>query len=97
MRRARVDNNHAEIVKALRQVGATVESLARIGDDVPDLLVGYRGKNYVIEVKRGKRKLSPGQKRWHEEWCGTSHIAYSITEALTIIGASNPATLLICT
>ena len=43
-RAARTDSNHEEIVKALRAVGATVQSLAGVGHGVPDLLVGYQGK-----------------------------------------------------
>ena len=40
MRAARVDQNHVEIVKALRDHGAFVVSLATVGKGVPDLLVG---------------------------------------------------------
>ena len=42
-RAARIDRNQPEIVKALRQVGAHVTSLAAVGDGVPDLLVGFQG------------------------------------------------------
>jgi hypothetical protein len=50
-RAARVDHNHAEIVRALRDVGATVESLAAIGSGCPDALVGFRGVNVLLEIK----------------------------------------------
>ena len=36
----RVDRNHSEIVDALRQAGASVQSLVKVGDGCPDLLVG---------------------------------------------------------
>lgn len=74
-RRARIDANQLEIVYALRAAGATVQSLAEIGDGCPDLLVGFAGKTTLIEVKDSqqppsKRQLTPDQLRWHGEWNG---------------------------
>ena len=74
-RAARVDRNQEEIVKALRAVGTTVQSLAAIGNGCPDLLVGYQGKTILMEIKDGKkppsqRMLTPDQERWHYEWNG---------------------------
>ena len=40
MRAARVDDNHVAVVEALRKAGAMVQSLAAVGDGVPDLLIG---------------------------------------------------------
>ena len=51
------DANEAEIVAALQRVGATVERITT-GGGVPDLLVGYWRKNYLMEVKQGKNKLN---------------------------------------
>ena len=93
MRAAKIDANQLEIVKALRKIGATVQSLAATGDGVPDLLVGYQGNTYLIEVKDGSkvpsaRKLTPDQEVWHEKWTGgTLGVANSIEEALNIIEA----------
>jgi len=74
-RAARTDENQEQIVKALRAVGASVQSLAAVGHGVPDLLVGYQGKNILIEIKDGnktpsKRKLTDDQMKWHESWNG---------------------------
>ena len=57
MRAARVDQNHVEIVKALRDHGAFVVSLATVGKGVPDLLVGYKRNTILMEVKHGKITL----------------------------------------
>jgi hypothetical protein len=43
------DKNEREIVDALRKAGATVTQLNEKG--VPDLLVGYAGRTYLLEVK----------------------------------------------
>ena len=92
MRAAKVDANQAEIVEALRAVGASVHTTHAVGDGFPDLSVGYRGMNFFIEVKDGakppsKRKLTDDQLKWHQEWRGAVYIANSVTEALQIIGA----------
>jgi len=91
-RAAKVDANHADIVSALERVGAIVQSLAAQGSGVPDLLVGYRGINYLIEVKDGskppsKRTLTSAQQDWHQQWRGQVAIVHSEDDALTVIGA----------
>ena len=47
---SRVDDNQREIVSTFRKHGATVISLAALGKGVPDLCVGYRERNYLVEV-----------------------------------------------
>ncbi len=74
-RAAKVDRNHAEIVAAFRMFGCTVQSLAAVGAGVPDLLVGWRMKNFLVEVKDGtktksQRKLTPAQIAFHSTWLG---------------------------
>jgi hypothetical protein len=90
-RAAKVDANQTEIVKALRQVGASVQSLASTGKGVPDLLVGFRGKNLLLEVKDGgkvksARKLTPDQVAWHQDWRGHVAVVESVEQAIKILG-----------
>lgn len=59
--RPRLDSTHHEVVDALRKVGALVKSLASLGDDTPDLLVSWRGRLMLMEVKSPGGKLRPGQ------------------------------------
>ena len=85
-RAARTDANHEEIVKALRAVGATVQSLAAVGHGVPDLLVGYQGKTILMEVKDGtkspsKRQLTEDQVKWIDAWTGGSVFIVDNVEA----------------
>ena len=89
-RAAKVDANQTEIVKALRQVGASVQSLAATGKGDPDLLVGFRGKNLLLEVKDGgkiksDRKLTPDQVVWHQTWRGRVYVVESVEQALQVI------------
>jgi hypothetical protein len=75
MRAAKVDANQVQIVEALRAAGATVQSLAMVGQGVPDLLVGFAGKTLLLEVKDGSkipsaRRLTEQQLVWHGAWRG---------------------------
>jgi hypothetical protein len=74
-------------VKALRQVGATVEDLHKVGVGCPDLLVGFRQCNYLIEVKTLTGKLRPGQVDWHHTWRGQVATIQTVEQALALIGA----------
>ena len=90
MRAAKTDANQAAIVAALRAAGATVESLHRVGGGVPDILVGYRGRSYPVEIKDGSkppsaRTLTPDQVRWHAAWKGDVYVVESVAEALDVL------------
>ena len=92
-RRARTDANQQAVIDALRQVGASVQSLAEIGNGCPDLLVGYNGHTFLLEIKDGTKpaseiKLTKHQIDWHGRWTGGSlGIVYGPEAALKIIGA----------
>lgn len=65
------DSNHDEVVAALEGIGASVADLAAVGNGCPDLLVGYQGHNYILEVKsNGKVKLNAHQGKFHTHWLG---------------------------
>lgn len=73
--RAKIDANQNAIVHDLRKVGASVQSLATIGNGCPDLLVGWNGKNYLFEVKDplqppSKRRLTEDELTWRIGWTG---------------------------
>ncbi len=94
-RAAKVDRNQSEIVAALRKAGATVEPLHQVGGGCPDLLVGWRGINHLIEIKDGAarksaRALNDTQVDWHGAWKGAVAKAENINDALQIIGAIKP-------
>lgn len=92
-RNARVDANQPEIVKGLRRAGASVLIVSNLKNCF-DILVGFRGVNYIMEIKDGekppsKRGLTDGEKRFREGWQGGEyHIVLSLEQALEIIGAT---------
>jgi hypothetical protein len=66
---ARVDANQEQIVSALRAAGAYVWI---IGIPV-DLLVGYRGHTFLVEIKSTtKGRLTPLQRDFFENWGGST-------------------------
>lgn len=90
-RRAKVDKNQSEIVDAMRDYGATVQSLAAVGNGVPDLLVGHAGKTALVEVKDGTlppsaRGLTLDQQIWHAEWRGgTLAVVGDVESAIRVL------------
>ena len=93
-RAANIDGNQPEIVAALRKAGATVQTLAAQGKGVPDLLIGFGGRNILAECKdpnalRGRAQalqLTPDEARWHDAWLGQVTIITSVEEALALLG-----------
>jgi hypothetical protein len=84
---AKVDKNQSEIVAALRGIGASVELTHRVGNDFGDLIVGWAGRTYVMEVKQVKGRESPGQREARQSWRGdTWAVVRSVDDALEVLG-----------
>lgn len=86
-RNGRVDANQGEIVRALRKAGCSVQSLAGVGDGVPDLLVARAGKLFLLEVKMAGKGLTKDQEEWVAGWWSAVHIVRTPEEALRAVGA----------
>src|SRR5512139_1208375 len=86
----RVDSNQAEIVQALRDIGASVTVIAGIGGGCPDLLVGYAGVNYLMEIKASKNAtFTEAECEWELAWHGSVFIVTTAQEAVDIV-RTNP-------
>lgn len=86
MNHGKRDGNQAEIVEALRKAGASVLDLADVGHNCPDALIGYAGREWLIEIKTATGELTPGQVDFIRTWRGAVHVVRSIDEALAVIG-----------
>jgi len=83
----RVDANQEAIVKALRDAGAYVWIIS-----LPvDLLVGYKGHSFLVEIKTDARKhLTALQADFFENWSGSTLARVDSPEAaLRMIGVLN--------
>jgi hypothetical protein len=86
-RRGKVDANQPAIIKSLRRCGASVVDLHAIGGGVSDLLVGFRGENYLLEVKTGTGAVRDSQDDFMADWRGRPPVVVrSEAEAMTAIG-----------
>ena len=90
--RARVDDNQAEIVRHLRKIGASVAL------DHDDILIGYRGQNFWVEIKDPakcfkadgitfkKGAIKDSQSKLMSTWQGQYAICWNIEMILEVIG-----------
>jgi len=91
MRRiARIDRNQTEIVELFRQAGYSVQSLAQLGNGVPDLLIARNGVNHLVEIKDGekpqsKQQLTADQSEWTWRWKGKVWLVTSKDDAIDMI------------
>ena len=87
----RTDANQAAIVSELREIGASVLILASVGSGCPDLLVGWKGNNYLFELKnlagRGNR-LTPAETIFLTGWKGQAAIVCNLAAILAILEAT---------
>jgi hypothetical protein len=85
-RAARRDEAEPAIIEALEAVLATVQQIS--GEGMPDLLVGYRGRTVLLEVKSAGGRLTPAQEAWLAWWCGSPVVVVTTpAEALAAVGA----------
>ena len=89
-RAAKVDANQPAIVAALRAMGATVQPLHMVGEGCPDLFVGFREINLLLEIKDGDKvpsaqKLTDAQEVWHGNWLGQRVVVNSAEQAVKYV------------
>lgn len=87
---AKIDANQPSIVSALRKIGASVLHLHTLGKGAPDILIAYRGRNVLLEIKDGSlppsaRALTPDEAKFHAEWRGELHIVHSVEDAIRAV------------
>ena len=97
-RAARKDRNQNAIADALTKAGAAVTDLSKAGGGVTDLLVSYRRRWFVLEVKNpdvpaSDRELTPAQVEWHAKQMAPVHVVMTPHAALLAIGAELPEKL----
>jgi len=81
------DKAEPAIVKALRDYGASVVLV----DRPTDLIVGYQGRTFLLEVKnpeqarRPGRGLTPPQIEFHRSYKGCVHVVSTPEEAVGVL------------
>jgi hypothetical protein len=93
-RAARTDTNQTDIVNGLRKMGAGVTSMAPLGHGVSDLLVSFRQRWYVMEVKFEDGKLNPDQVSWIGAQKAPVYTVRSLDQAVKFLTDTTPDWLL---
>lgn len=86
----KIDGNQNQIVKELRKLGMSVCIISNMGKGIPDILVGYKGKNYLFEIKDGnlppsKKRLTVDEQEFHKSWRGQVRVIETSLQALEFI------------
>lgn len=87
-RAAKVDGNQAEIVECLRAIpDCSVLVLSAVGEGCPDVMVGYRGFNFLFEIKDPKQpkhrhELTEDQRKFHGSWNGQVTKVFGLKEII---------------
>ena len=68
---SRKDKNHNAIVVTLQKLGASVMDISTLGHGRPDIVIGFKGKNYLAEIKDEKGKLNDDQVLFSKFWLGS--------------------------
>lgn len=94
-RGTRRDANHKAIVAELKLIGCSIIDLAAVGAGCPDILAGFRGRNYLLEIKNPKHRRKSGstnpttgdkQAAFREAWKGNASVVETVEEAFRAVG-----------
>ena len=91
-RDAAVDKNQPEIVKALRKLGAKVVITSQLKNAF-DILVGFRGRLFIMELKDGdlppsRKRLTDGEIKCKEDFEAVGieyHVIESKEQAINLV------------
>lgn len=91
MRVRKTDTNQKQIMDLCRKVpGLSVATIHTVGRGLPDLIMGYKGMNFLIEIKDGKKsasrkKLTPDEEKFHKNWKGRIDIVEKFDDILLLL------------
>jgi hypothetical protein len=84
----RTDNNQSAIIQALRDIGCSVQDLSQLGRGCPDLLIGFRMRNFLLEIKNCEDhapRLTDCEERWIKAWAGQVAVVTNVADAIAIV------------
>ena len=82
---AKVDRNQPAIVEELRGAGASVQLLHTVGQGCPDILIGWRGVNLLVEIKSDVGKLTDDEREFFDGWRGQVTIVRTVEDARRLL------------
>jgi hypothetical protein len=94
-RNGKSDGNQSGIVDDLRRIpGCTVAVTSSAGDGFPDLVVGFRGFNFLVEIKdpeqpKHRHELTDDQKLFHAAWKGQVAKCFTFMDVVRLLTAES--------
>lgn len=88
--KGRVDANQGKLVEIARKMGVSVHITSGLGKGFPDCIMGFRGRNYMVEFKDGskvpsKQKLTRDELFFHQTWSGKIHVITNEQELMEML------------
>ena len=85
MLKANTDKNQKMLVAHARTLGASVAVTSGVHKGFVDVVIGYQGKNYMVEIKNdkqppSKQRLTDHQVKFHDEWNGQICVVKNVDE-----------------
>lgn len=87
----RVDANQEAVIAKLRDLpGVEVLCLSGVGDGCPDFCVGFKERNYLVELKdesqpKSKQKLTDAEVKFKQDWTGQVQVCKNFGEVFKLI------------
>ena len=81
----RRDANHAEIIAALRALGAEVFDTADLGGGFPDAVVYHNGRLILLEIKAPGGRLTKAEQEFRARFEPVYFVAWSVEQAVEIL------------
>lgn len=86
----RIDRNQNEIVQFFRNSGFSVAITSGLGAGFPDVVLGFQGCNFLVEIKDGNKppsaqKLTDAESKFFDQWKGQVCIINSIEAAINLV------------
>lgn len=87
----KVDSNQADLVKQIRKIpGVSVLHIHVVGKGAPDIIIGYRKRNFLIEIKdpakcKSQKKLTILEDQFHNTWKGQVYTAETFEDILWLL------------
>jgi hypothetical protein len=70
-RRHRADSNQSGLVELLRLCGVSVVITSQVGGGLGDVVLGFRGKTHLAEIKNGQKwEYTKAQREFRRTWNG---------------------------
>jgi hypothetical protein len=86
MRAKKVDTNQPELTEKLRKLGFSVFITSDLGKGYPDINVGWKGLNFLIEIKPDdKARLTKREQNFFDTWQGQVDKCVNVDDVIEAI------------